>query len=76
MTDKKNSGRIPVMTDEFKEKVVKNLIKNEKFYGIYNTKTEANKVADSLKKKRLVVKVEKNFDQWVVITSKINWKEM
>jgi len=70
-------GRIPIMSESFKKKVLANLEKNRTWGGSASTKKEADEIAAKLKKdgyQTLVSKVADNV--WVVEKSRVNFREM
>jgi len=73
----RKDGRIPIMSESFKKKVLANLEKNRTWGGSASTKKEAEQIATKLKKEGYQALVSKVADNvWLVEKSRVNFREM
>ena len=76
-TPTRKDGRIPIMSPEFKERVLKNLEKNRTYGGLGSTEEEAEEIAAKLKKEGYQTLISKAGEHaWLVEKSKVSFKDL
>jgi len=67
------SGRVPIKTDAFKEKVEKNLRENEQVHDRVTTMREAMLIEKKLQRQGYLTRISKNDDYYLITKTKVNF---